>query len=139
MTQPTNQGQQDWQDWEDIIPGGMDAPGGPEKDTADEALRSSRYSAARPVDDSELTDNPKAAGPGYQPQVEAPALPRRDPPRRIRDQMPATDVWQLGGSARPKQTQVRLPRPNVAAAVLFGLIPVALLAGGLYLVMHLYP
>ena len=142
MTQPTNQGGQDgqdWQDWEDIIPDETGAPS-PEKGTVNDAVEVNPFAPGRPVDGYELTDNPKYPELRFQPQpqVEPPARPRRDPPKRLQDRMPATGVWQPGGPARAPQPQVRVPRPNVAAALLFGLIPLGLLAGGIYLVTRLY-
>ena len=52
--------------------------------------------------------------------------------------MPTQGVWQPGGSARTRQTKRQTPRPSIVKALLLGLVPLALLAGGIHLVMRLY-
>jgi|GEM_PF-3133579 len=137
MTQP------DTHDWEDVIPLGTDAEPVPEPVTdwvtETAAERVGPFSIARPVDGYAFTQNPESPELRYsrQPPAEGPVPPRREPPRRIGDQVRGTGVWQPGGSARTEQPQLRTPRPNVVKALLSGLIPLVLLAGGIYLVMRL--
>jgi hypothetical protein len=133
MTQP------DSQDWEDIIPGGA-AQRGPQQGRERCAEKAGPFAGARPVDGYAFTDHPESPELRYRPQSrsEVPVPPRREPPSRIRDQVPITGLWQPGGSARTGQPQVRMPRPNVVRALLRGLVPLGVLAGGIYLVMRLY-
>lgn len=130
MTQPNTQ------DWEDVIPRGTDA----ERVTENSTGRAGPFAVARPVDGYAFTLDPESPELRYQreSQAEVPAPPRREPPRRIRDQVRATGVWQPGGSARTEQPQLRTPRPSVVKTLLSALIPLALLAGGVYLVIRLY-
>jgi hypothetical protein len=126
MTQPNTQ------DWEDIIPRGTDTKKVTEK--------TGPFAAVRPVDGYAFTLDPESPELRYQrePQAEVPAIPRREPPQRLRDQVRATGVWQPGGPARTEQPQLRTSRPSVVKALLSALIPLALLVGGVYLVMRLY-
>jgi hypothetical protein len=130
MTQP------DTQDWEDIVPRGEEAEKVVEKTTA----KVGPFSVARHVDGYAFTQNPESPELRYgrQPQGQVPVPPRRQPPKRVGDQVRATGVWQPGGSARTEQPQLQAPRPNVVKALLSGLIPLVLLVGGVYLVMRLY-
>jgi hypothetical protein len=128
MEEEADMTHRDTQGWEDIIPRGKTSEtAGP-------------FGVAGPVDGYAFTDQPESPELRYrpQPQAEVPAPPRREPPRRIRDQVPVTGVWQPGGSARTEQPPLRTPRPNVVTTLLSALIPLALLAGGVYLVMRLY-
>ncbi len=129
MTQP------DAQDWEDIIPPGRDA----EKVTEKTGDKVGPFSVARPVDGYAFTNDPESPELRYsrQPQAEVPVPPRREPPKRIGDQVRGTGVWLPGGSARKSQPQLRAPRSNVLLALVSGLIPLVLLVGGVYLVMRL--
>ena len=130
MTQSGNQ------HWEDIVPGGTDA----QNDTELRTAKAGPFAVARPVDGYAFTDEAESPELRYQrrPQGEVPVGPRRDPPKRLRDQVSVTGVWQPGGSARTEQPQLQMHRPNVVKAMLSGLIPLVLLVGGIYLVMHLY-
>jgi hypothetical protein len=130
MTQP------DTHDWEDIIPRGTDA----DKVTEKTGETVGPFSVVRPVDGYVFTDSPESPELRYsrQPQAEVPVPPRREPPKRIGDQVRGTGVWQPGGSARTEQPRLRAPRPSVVTALLSALIPLVLLVGGIYLLMRLY-
>jgi hypothetical protein len=137
MTPPDNQ------DWEDILPGGGSTGTGSENGSAKRAETgpvNSPFTVARPVDGYAFTDSPESPELRYKrlPQVEVPVPRRREPPKRIGDQVPRSGVWQPGGSARIEPKQVRTSRPSVVKAMLSGLVPLLLLAGGVYLVIRLY-
>jgi hypothetical protein len=125
----------DTHDWEDIVPHGTDA----DKVTGKAGEKVGPFSVTRPVDGYVFTDSPESPELRYsrQPQAGAP-VPRREPPKRIGDQVRRTGVWRPGGSARTEQPQTRAPRPNVVTALLSALIPLVLLVGGIYLLMRLY-
>ena len=130
MTQPGSEG------WEDIIATGADAGRIPEKAAP---RRAGPFAVDQPVDGYAFTLDPESPELRYQRQSQTaiPAPPRREPPQRIRDQVPINGVWQPGGSARTRQTKQKALRPSLVTAVLSGLIPLALLGGGIYLVMRL--
>ena len=67
----------------------------------------------------------------------SPPRPRRERPNGFGTST-VPGVWQPGWSGAPRNRQVRMPRPNLARALLFGLIPLGILAGGIYLVMRLF-
>ena len=129
MTQSGNQ------DWEDIIPAGTDA----QNNTEPGPKRAGPFAVVRPVDGYAFTDEAESPELRYQrqPQRQVPVGPRREPPKHLRDQVSGTGVWQPGGSARTEGAQLQ-PRPNLVKTMLSGLIPLVLLVGGIYLVMHLY-
>ena len=137
MAQPDNQ---DWedivaQDWEDIIATPTDVQRGPEKAGPEKA---GPFATAHPVDGYAFTLDAESPELRYerQPHAAVPAPPRREPPRRIRDQVPVRGVWQPGGSARTGQPKVQTPGPSIVKALLSGLVPLTLLGGGIYLVMR---
>ena len=143
MTPPNSQ------EWEDIIPRGTD--GGADAGTdgranagtnaGTDAARAGPFAVAHPVDGYAFTREPESPELRYQrqPQAEVPAPPRREPPKRIRDQVPGHGVWQPGGPARIEQPKLQTPRhPSLAKALLSALVPLVLLAGGVYLLMRLY-
>ena len=127
----------DNQSWEDVVASGPDVERDPERARTDKA---GPFASAQPVDGYAFTLDPESPELRYQrqPQAATPAPPRREPPRRIRDQMPFHGVWQPGGSARTPQPKVQMARPSLVKALLSGLVPLALLGGGIYLVMRLY-
>ena len=131
MTPPDNP------DWEDIVATGTDAQQGPERAGPQKA---GPFAVGRPVDGYAFTLDPESPELRYQrqPQAPTPAPPRREPPRRIRDQMPVKGVWQPGGPARIQPPKEQSLRPSLVRALLSGLIPLVLLGGGIYLVMRLY-
>ena len=136
MAQPDSQGWEDIvaQEWEEIA-SGTDAQRVSEKADTEKA---GPFATAHPVDGYAFTldrESPELRYQG-QPHAAAPAPPRREPPRRIRDQVPVKGVWQPGGSARTAQPKVQTPGPSIVKALLSGLVPLTLLGGGIYLVMR---
>ena len=98
------------------------------------------FATVAPVDGYAFTPDATSPELRYQRPDTAtiPTTPRREAPKRISDGVRLDGVWQPGGSARQQTPQVRVPRPNLLKALLSGLIPLALLGGGIYLVMRLY-
>jgi hypothetical protein len=129
MTQPDDRG------WEDIIATGTDGRGPEQTGTG----RAGPF-AGPTVDGYAFTQDAELPELRYQrqAQVAIPPPPRRELPRRIRDQVPVNGVWQPGGSARIRQPKVQTLRPSLVRALPSGLIPLALLGGGIYLVVRLY-
>ena len=134
MTRPDNQ------KWEDILPRGSGAEKSAEKGAEKGAEKTSPFALSRSVDGYAFTQDPESPELRYrrEPRAEVPAPPRREPPQRMRDQLPVVGVWQPGGPAHTEEPDGRMARPGVALSLLSGLIPVALIVGGIYLVMHLY-
>lgn len=131
MTPPGNQG------WEDIIATGTDPEGSAGKAGTE---RAGPFASTQPVDGYAFTLDPESPELRYQrqPQAAIPVPPRRAPPQRIRDQVPLNGVWQPGGSARTRAAKPQTLRPSMVKALLSGLVPLVLVAGGIYLVMRLY-
>ena len=134
MTQP------DKHEWEDIVPSGTGAGTGARTEAKKGTANASPFAVVNPVDGYAFTDNPESPELRYQrePQAEMPVRTQRERPQRIRDQALVPGVWQPGGPVSTGEPALRMPRPNLAIAILSGLIPLGVLAGGLYLVMRLF-